>query len=413
MEGDPEPVMPTDAWDKFNDYRQTQGNKGPISGGLWKVAALGLLTLLILTNVFWYNYPNPVIELNSLKVDTIYLKEPYVIQSNEKDVNYTSGDTELSEGLTDGKKTNPYSQIEIEGFYDRIRALEKRLQTLTLKLRTEKVAPLSSNLTKTLPKALANGGLPLLPLVDKEKTTEAFDRYICFGPADIQRLKPTEIAFFIRRKPLPFGPNISKKSGFNLMKFLRPKSLSGALSYGLVQATHSTTGNYYGYSWEVGLNTTFSSSWRASLSIASEEIGAIITEKRLPKYLGDVPPPPGYHLDEIEWRTDRLKTSFSIDYLFRNYLKIRPYLGVRYSYVLDRNNEFVFDFEEDLMEEGASILSELEGKHTHYSYLGIQGGLDYNLARSFDLFLGISYDLNISDVHEGYFSFRPGIYYHF
>ena len=166
-----------------------------------------------------------------------------------------------------------------------------------------------------------------------------------------------------------------------------------------------------GYQMGVGFTSLLSNHWRYHLGVGyarlngEYEDGDIIPNVEIPMA------PIGSNLEETYLSQSSWQGSIGADYLFGQFKFVRPFVGLYYQYRTSNFHNIIFKFETEQSEE----LELTAPNTTRYdqNILGLRGGLDFNLSKSIDCFIGVNYNYNLSALENSLLSLNTGVYYHF
>lgn len=369
----------------LQDYRAYASSQTVANDKTYKRILLGLLATLLLTNGFWLvklfnNQNSSAISMTTnteVIKDTIYItKEVYASDLNDF---RNTNDNEI-EVLKTELKNQIFNFNQRRSFYlNEINDLKSTTQVNT---------------------------------IEENSNSSLQDRTVLNPINTLRNLDVSLLEYKKGRVSIPLPPIIIRlKKELSIVEFLKPKSFSLFATTGIVQQTSNKYSALSGAQWGFGFTSLMTNHWRYNLSLDYFKLNGEYEDEDVLPNIESPSAPAGSTLEEVYVSQSGWQGSFGVDYLFNPIKFIRPYAGLYYQNRSSNFNDIKFQFKRDGSE--GIELNTPNTARLHQNIIGIRSGIDINLWKSIDAFIGINYNHNLSTLENNLLSLNTGMYYHF
>lgn len=391
----------------LQDYRAYASSQTVPNDKTYKRILLGLIATLLLTNGFWLvklfnNQNSSAISMTTnteVIKDTIYItKEVYASDLNDF---RNTNDNEIEVLKTELKNQIFNFNQRRSTYLNEINDLKSLIKS-SRELGSSQVLSLDRNASIKIP----------LSTIEKKSNSSLEDRTVLNPINTLQNLDVSYLEYKKSRVSIPLPPiiiQLNKK--LSIGEFLKPKSFSLAATTGIVQQTSNKYSALSGTQWGFGFTSLMTKHWRYNLSFDYFKLNGEYEDEDVLPNIESPSAPAGSTLEEVYVSQSGRQGSIGVDYLFSPIKFIRPYAGLYYQNRSSNFNDIKFKFKRDGSEE--IELSSPNTASLNQNIIGIRSGIDINLWKSIDAFIGINYNYNLSTLENSLLSLNTGMYYHF
>jgi len=425
------PAYRESEWEAYEDYAKKKDKPKAMSWYAWGIGAL--VFLLIFSNAVWWNKSK-----SFEKITTTESKNVVALQEDLKSHTNSSVQVDSKDDLL-LEKTVSSQQASIDQLVHNVNQLKAQISTLTAsrnKNITQKnlgsfaqdqfmdINPKRSGINK---ENNTTGEIRKVGALNRDKNSYESDDKTnrtlselnksepIFLTTDLPQLSSSAILplnFSLHLPTAMISGFVDHKSDNNPLTFITPKSLSLILQAGYSGVANDELGYSSGLNLGIGLSTAFSSRVRliADLQwiITSTEVD--IEDQEDLGILSDVTLPNGARAKELYYDFSSIGISTGLDYMFTPKGRVRPYIGMVYSIQFAQYQDQFLEYNLN----NQSLVQILPNRELDMTqYLGLRGGLDFNLFENFDASLNISLQKSLNNESILLLNLSPGIQYHF
>ena len=323
------PSTPSDKdWTRFQSYRDGRDQSSPKPFPWLLASTLGLITLLIGSNIFWASRSvdtSLVATSTSVIHDTIYITK--VIDYTSADLTSSIADLETQLALSQQVQSELSRNFNfLQSRYDaQIGTLNKLYTQLNqqdtqlskwanLASSTPSISPSKSSLESILSKNYNDSKRSLISL---SGLPFAFLDELDYNRGKL--IHPSNIIWIKNEKP------------FNLLEAITPKSLSLNLNAGLHKGLSRNYSNGSGTMLELRASTIFTKHVRGFIGVTSYDSNLEVEDDMSYPNIPTISIPEGDELKETKVATSNTSLNIGLEYMLYTNSKFRPHFGLGYA----------------------------------------------------------------------------------
>ena len=388
--------IPGQAWNEFMDYSKARRSR-PKGMLYWLTPAL--LSLLFLSNIFWWNYSERKIE--NLLSETVVRDTVYITEIITK------------ETVTETSSAKEAYNVSSTEFGTNVQVI--RIPTYAMP---------SSFVLPDFKESLTVSKTPMFNhsfAKDWMSDSKAGD-HLLTGDGQRNQIKSliylegiglsTSHFYYDRSAPgIPIYIRNQDYSEKSFLEKIKPKTFSLYGQTGIAFSSGLQIGSFSGIGSSLGFTSSFSRRLRAVVGFGYQSLKFSTYEYLDPQVLEHINEPENMQLDKITARRQKLLINANLEYSIYTKSRLRPFLGVGLTYGSStlKNVEYKF------VGAGGTIefyLPDFDAQKL--VLLGPSIGTDINLFDRLDARINLNMKYRLSGIqHSGLYSLQTGLYWHF